>query len=268
MWPALIAGGAQLLGGYLNQQNQQSINQQNLQQQLNFAQNGIQWKVADAQKAGISPIYALGNPTASFSNLVGDNSFGNSVSQAGQDLSRAFTSTATKDDQHSIVMNKLQEQRGELENTLLASQVARLNNAGGSGPPTPAVGQSYVVDGQGSTVKPGTSSTATIKVAPASVTPVNASDPSSEPSANPYYSWVRTGPNSWQPSMSSEMAHRTSNDTIANMRFRLVDDIMGGSGPPSGVPLKRGYMWAQDPLYGWHQVRTPDRVWEDWMGRY
>lgn len=40
-------------------------NAQNNATQREFAQNGIQWKVEDAKKAGIHPLYALGASTAS-----------------------------------------------------------------------------------------------------------------------------------------------------------------------------------------------------------
>lgn len=41
---------------------QSNANATNLRTSYDFAQNSIQWKVADAKKAGIHPLYALGSP--------------------------------------------------------------------------------------------------------------------------------------------------------------------------------------------------------------
>lgn len=69
--PPLITGGANLLGGLLsaggaiggaliNSSASRDINSKNADLQKEFAQNSIQWKIADAKKAGIHPLYALG----------------------------------------------------------------------------------------------------------------------------------------------------------------------------------------------------------------
>lgn len=98
----LISAGANLLGGLLGQKNQAAIAQKNIDEQRDFAQHGIEWKVDDAKRAGINPLAALGAQTSSFSNIVGDNSLASGVSAAGQDLGRAanaLTSKETKADQ-------------------------------------------------------------------------------------------------------------------------------------------------------------------------
>lgn len=75
--PALALGGASLAGAYglgaggdpnagLNQQ-QYDLAMKNIALQKEFAQNGIQWRVADAAAAGLSPLAALGASEPSFS---------------------------------------------------------------------------------------------------------------------------------------------------------------------------------------------------------
>lgn len=54
----------------LDNRNNQRRNLRNAEEQIKlqreFAQNGIQWRVADAKKAGIHPLYALGANTATY----------------------------------------------------------------------------------------------------------------------------------------------------------------------------------------------------------
>lgn len=60
----IISGGLELIAG---QQERSQANQQldfNYAMQKEFAQNGISWKVADAKRAGIHPLAAIGASTA------------------------------------------------------------------------------------------------------------------------------------------------------------------------------------------------------------
>lgn len=50
----------------INSQTARDLNQLNIDYQEKFAKEGIQWKVADAIKAGIHPLYALGASTNAF----------------------------------------------------------------------------------------------------------------------------------------------------------------------------------------------------------
>lgn len=86
---ALIGAGSSLLGGIFNRSSAEQMQQQNLAQQVAFAQNRIQWTVEDAKKAGINPIAALGNATQSYSNIAGDSSMGDAIEKMGQNLMRA-----------------------------------------------------------------------------------------------------------------------------------------------------------------------------------
>lgn len=93
---SLLSGASSLLGGLFNRQSAQSIASQNIAQQMLYAQNGLQWRANDATKAqaetGINRLTLLGAPSASFSNIAGDDgSMGNAISKAGQELGRAIT---------------------------------------------------------------------------------------------------------------------------------------------------------------------------------
>lgn len=133
---AAIGAGASLLGGLIGRKSTQDANKQNIALQKQFAQEGIQWKVEDARKAGIHPLYALGAQTASFApNVVGDTSLPTALTNMGQDISRAVDVTRTSGDRvdaYEKTVRALQLTRLGLENDLLASQIAKVNQAGGT----------------------------------------------------------------------------------------------------------------------------------------
>lgn len=91
----LLSGVSNLVGGLFGQRNQAEIAKQNIQMQEAFAQQGIQWRAADATAAeketGINRLALLGVPTGSFSNVAGSNDLGQGIANAGQDIGRAIT---------------------------------------------------------------------------------------------------------------------------------------------------------------------------------
>lgn len=66
--------------------------------QKEFAQNGIQWKVQDAQKAGLHPLAALGASSASYTPVAvtggGDSSSSGKLSNALQGMGQAVSGVA------------------------------------------------------------------------------------------------------------------------------------------------------------------------------
>lgn len=128
----LLSAGSSLIGGLFGSssqdkaiQAQQALNQQNIDLQKQFAQNGLQWRAQDATAAqtatGINRLALLGAPTASFSNNVGsfptDSPMGAGIASAGQDIQRAINAYADANDRKS-----------ELQNKLLEAQIANVNS--------------------------------------------------------------------------------------------------------------------------------------------
>lgn len=143
----LLSGIGSIVGGLFGSESQQDANNANAALQYDFAKNGIQWKVADAKAAGVHPLFALGAQTNMASpSYVGDSVLPGALSQAGQDIGRAIDATRSKSDRFSARMQALQVQRGELENQLLASQIAKLN---ASPNPSMPVGDEFMIPGQG-----------------------------------------------------------------------------------------------------------------------
>lgn len=65
--------------------------QRNYNAQKEFAQNSIQWRVQDAQKAGIHPLYAMGNsPGYTPSSSFNTESLGTGITQAGNAMAEAM----------------------------------------------------------------------------------------------------------------------------------------------------------------------------------
>jgi len=113
--------GSALLG------NSAASKQAKLQKQ--FAKNAIQWKVADAEKAGIHPLYALGANTVSYSPVsVGTPDLG----AMGQDIGQAIDRVANPSEKAGGALAALTLERAGLENDLLRAQIARarINVAG------------------------------------------------------------------------------------------------------------------------------------------
>lgn len=139
MLDALIAGGAKLLGGFLGQESAEENAAQNRALQREFAQNAIQWKVDDAKKAGIHPLYALGASTTSFSPVSVGTPLADSISSMGADVGRAVNAVSTQGQRDTDFQNKVKElalTKGGLENELLASQIAQLKAS--QSPPFPS----------------------------------------------------------------------------------------------------------------------------------
>lgn len=117
-----------------NNATQLQIAQQNLEQQEKFAKQGISWKVADAQAAGLHPLAALGAQTTSYQPVsVGDlalpkTSFG----EMGQDLGRAMSAGQNQVERDSNmgsavakVAQTFQLEKMNLENELLKTSIAK-----------------------------------------------------------------------------------------------------------------------------------------------
>ena len=90
---AAVSAGSSLLGGLMDTLTNDGDKQwqKNYNAQKEFAQNSIQWRVQDAQKAGLHPLYAMGNtpgytPSSSFET----NTMGQAIAQAGNAFGQAM----------------------------------------------------------------------------------------------------------------------------------------------------------------------------------
>lgn len=136
-----ISALSSIIGGSMKNDAAEKIAAQNIANQREFAQKGIQWKVQDAKAAGIHPLFALGASTNSFSNVVGGEGLGEGIEKAGQDIGRAVSATGDRE-ARLLQLKKLQldvdgqQTANDIAKTDLASRVAKLTQPGNP-PPVP-----------------------------------------------------------------------------------------------------------------------------------
>ena len=96
---SLITAGASLIGGALSSRSARKNNKA----QMDLAKNTIKYKVEDAQRAGVHPLYALGAPTMSSS--VQTDQMGQAVADAGTAIGKGMTSQYEKEIQRLNLEN-------------------------------------------------------------------------------------------------------------------------------------------------------------------
>lgn len=125
------------VAGYISGQQTNKQNKQALQ-------HSIQWRVQDARKAGIHPLYALGAPSMSPYATAFESHMGQAIDrsiEAGKDRAeRLATATAAATTSATqAAADKLTLENMNLQNHMLRSQIARLNSTQ-VGPPAPTMG--------------------------------------------------------------------------------------------------------------------------------
>lgn len=153
MFGSILGAVTSLAGGLLGSNSADSATRANTASseadrafQKEVAQQGIRWRVDDARAAKISPLAALGaqlmSPSPTAISAAPDNSMGDAIGRAGQDLSRAIDSTSTAPERAGVLHN-LAVDRARLQNEFLRTQIAGsklavMKQAGGT-PPSPTL---------------------------------------------------------------------------------------------------------------------------------
>lgn len=126
---------------------------QNMIMQKEFAQNGIQWRVQDAEKAGIAPLAALGASTAGYSPVTAAfnapqyssplSGLSHGLNMMGQNISRAIAAVQSPEDR---IMTNLNLRKAKAETNMIEDQakLARFEVQSKIGPPNPATPPSTV----------------------------------------------------------------------------------------------------------------------------
>lgn len=262
MLGSIISAGANLIGGWLGNRQREREQDQNIALQKEFAQHGIQWKVADAKAAGVHPLAALGAATHSYApSTVGGSPLGSGIAAAGQDIGRAINATANT--QERAVMAAAQLENMTLQNDLLRTQIIK-NSA--TNPQMP-VGTRWMIDGQGDSpsmgdVRVGMPGTL-IKEKPMERSPGDPGQLYSEPGSVSDVGYSRTSSGGWAPVMSRDIQQRMEDDHIGllmwNIRNRMLP-MAGINFAPPNVPFEgdKDY-WIYNPLKNqYEQVRRKD----------
>lgn len=230
----------------------------NIKLQKQFAQNQIQWKVADAKKAGIHPLAALGAPTHSFNPVQGGDWSG--LASAGQDLGRAMQSGSTQKERVDAFTRETQRlaiDKSRLENdilrTELASRVAKVKQAG-TPPPVPDPNAEVLVPGQGSAPL--------VKVKPQEVTPAGRSR-YEEPSSVVDRGYVQTEHGLYPvpgDNVKQKIEDNLPHEIMHFVRNNLYPMLRTDATPPSNNP-PYGHQWHYHPIWGW-QLRKKNMEYE------
>lgn len=260
MLEAIISGASNIIGGLLGSRDRAK----DLKFQKAAATQGVQWKVADAKKAGIHPLYALGaqtfNPTPV---STGSADLGSGIAAAGQDLARGITAASDSNQRtnaYTAASQTLALKRADLENQLLASQIAKINQPGT--PPAPqSLSSRYLIDGQGSLPM------GIVQTSPMSRAAAAPENLAVEPAAITDVGYARTPAGNYTPVMSGDVKQRLEEDfpgmVLWNIRNRLLPSVGINQAPPP-VPVPEGYdAWVYNPFT---QSYTPHT--RSWTGLY
>nr|QJB20688.1 MAG: DNA pilot protein [Microvirus sp.] len=231
--------------------------------QREFAQSGIQWRADDARAAGLHPLAAMGAQTHSFSANVGQSnpststpfagaSMGSGFAAAGADISRALQATRTEDqrvDAFNKTVQDLTIQKMGMENALLASQIAKVNQPG-TPPAMPSQRRSAAVPGQGNAPK----STDRVEMKKMEVqhsAPGNAvTEP--KPITEVGHTVTKNTPSGrYAPVMSDLAKDRLEEDMIGTLLWTWRNRIMptfGANYNAPNIPLAKGKEWLYHPL--------------------
>lgn len=272
VWGSVISALGSVAGGLISGRSNESIAGENAALQREFAQNGISWKVADAKRAGIHPLYALGNngisfqPTHAFGGGLGEG-----LAAAGQDIGRAIDATRSSTDRTTARIEALAVERGELENEFLRSRIALLEQQ--RNPPMPQVGRQAIA-GQsdvdqtplGLTVKPADSH---VEIKPLEVSPARPDANYMEPApvVDSGLAWTGTG---YAPVPSKDFKDRAEDmivpELLHSFRNNFLPNVGAGKPPPASL-LPEGtnnWRWSYtkqewQPYYDPHRARVQVR---------
>lgn len=136
-----IGAASSLLGGALGRHDQRRQQRHAEDVQREFAQHGIQWRVADAKAAGLHPLFALGASTAGPAIPIMDDPLSKGLSEAGQHVAGAVRATETPAQrdarQLALAVGASQIARNYSEAAMFDSQAARNLQEGNARPGMP-----------------------------------------------------------------------------------------------------------------------------------
>lgn len=130
-----IAAAGGVAGAAINARAVRQANHENMQMQREFAENGIAMRVADAKRAGIHPLAALGVSQMQAPVSLVDTSWGDAARNMGQDISRAYMATRTESQRRDELLQEQINHQKKL-NTLLDFQIQDRQNQ--NQPPMPS----------------------------------------------------------------------------------------------------------------------------------
>lgn len=255
---ALIGAGASLLGGLMNSR---SADKQ-MKAQKQFAQNGIQWRAQDAEKAGISKLYALGANTTSYSPVSTGGGLGDAIGNAGQDIGRAYDANASQLQRSGSLTTDIA--RAQLDGIKIDNDIKRADllakvatrTQPGMGPGPNDITTVPHIPGQGNS---------TIKYEKR-IAPTDVADSNRSYGVSPEVDMYRTK-HGFTPEVPSELGEAQESQPLAAMQWFARNKIMPAfSDNYKTLPHKPppGMRWSFNPIFGEYTL-VKDRP-SDWGG--
>lgn len=233
--------------------------ERNYQRQKEFAKSGIQWRAADAAKAGIHPLAALGAQTSGFSGYVGDTGGGftghsgadySALAQAGQDLGAAIDRPRSPGEKLTAYAKTVQDltlTRMGLENELLSSQVAKVRSS--TAPGIPSEMDNYLIEGQN---VPGTVTEKPMQRTMAGPGGYR------EPGSVSDIGYAQNAYGGYSVIASDDVKRRIEDspeEWIHYYRNNIHPWFDSSARRPPPIPLKYDHHWSYDPVFGYYQTR-------------
>ena len=122
-----ISAGSALLGSWFGSKEQDKSNQLEYERQKEFAQNSLQWRAADAQKAGLSKFAALGGGSYYTPQSSSGFGLGEAVASAGGAISRSLQQFSLMTQQEALEGARLDNEKKKLD---ILDAVNKLNPEG------------------------------------------------------------------------------------------------------------------------------------------
>lgn len=233
---SIISGVGSLVGGILGGNSQDDANEANLAWQREMATSGVQMRVRDAKRAGISPLAAMGANLMSPSPVVVGSPLGDSLERMGQNVGRAVAATSSVGER---AMAGLQLERGALENELLRLQVKREQSA--------QIGPGFPIE---------TVPHRIVATEPGKIT--------AEAGAVPGVQYERTEDGGLVPLPSSSITESIEDNPFHQARHFFQNNILKGEKPAKSLLPEGAMDWRFIPLLGWKPVYKRD--WKSWYG--
>lgn len=218
-------------------------------QQEKFAKNSLSWKARDAERAGISKVFAMGAPTVSYSPVgVGDSfsGLGSAIDKGIKGQSAGGGTTSGKISGVSAAIAQAQLEGIKIDNDIkradLASKVA-IGTQPGTGGVLP---DTDVVPGpEGVKLKK--------EIPPAGGSPFKSFG------VSPEVDLYRTH-SGYAPQYPQQLQEAFENDWIGRMQWNLRNRIMPGWDMDAygAMPKKAGSFWMYNPITGQY-VEFPER---------
>lgn len=259
----------------------------NYQHQKEFAQNAIQWRVADAKAAGLHPLAALGaSPlgfSPSFSGAIPSSSdwdfsaMGDAIGKMGQNIGRAIEAQATEKERADAADYTNKARALDLENKQLQNDTLRQNivdrataavSALAHQPGQPPAMQQVIPTGRDGRTLPGQGDAHTTKlfeVKPPEVMASHPQTPYAEAGSHPEVEWLRTGDGGYAPVRSTAAQQALEDDTIGSIRYNVRNGLGSFTSNQSYAPPReylpgagrdKDWHWIYDIVRGtWHPER-------------